>query len=167
MTVVAKTIDHATLRSLAESGQAPDAEAVSTPTGWKVTVHLGRERRQLIAQRSRETRMFKRMESVVNYLTSVGIAQFKVDASKFSPSEISHGTRPDRSEALKNAHQAAEYNRWFDEQVQEAIDDPSPAIPHSEVKLHFDKKKAALIENLTKEDMSRLTELRMARKVRR
>ena len=31
------------------------------------------------------------------------------------------------------AEEAAAYDRWFREQVQQAIDDPRPAIPHDQV----------------------------------
>ncbi len=41
--------------------------------------------------------------------------------------------RPDRSEALKHAHEAAAYDAWFREQVRASIDDPRLSIPHAEV----------------------------------
>ena len=43
---------------------------------------------------------------------------------------------------------AEAHDRWFRAQVQEALDDPRPAIPHEEVKAYFDKRKAALLATL-------------------
>ena len=34
---------------------------------------------------------------------------------------------------MRRAHEAAEHDRWFREQVQAALDDPSPGIPHEAV----------------------------------
>lgn len=36
-------------------------------------------------------------------------------------------------EAMKNADTATAYNKWLTAEVQEAIDDTSPTIPHAEV----------------------------------
>jgi hypothetical protein len=41
------------------------------------------------------------------------------------------GGRPDRAEAMKATHaNAAAYDKWLREQVQEAINDPRPTIAH-------------------------------------
>lgn len=37
----------------------------------------------------------------------------------------------------------AEYEAWFRAKVQEALEDPRPAIPHETVKAHFAKRRAA------------------------
>lgn len=36
-----------------------------------------------------------------------------------------------------------EYDAWFRAKVQEALDDPRPAIPHETVKAHFAKRRVA------------------------
>lgn len=38
---------------------------------------------------------------------------------------------------------SAKYDAWFRAKVQEALDDPRPAIPHETVKAHFAKRRAA------------------------
>ncbi|MGD0682566.1 MAG: hypothetical protein ABR990_10980 [Terracidiphilus sp.] len=43
------------------------------------------------------------------------------------------------------AANAAEHDAWFRAKVQEAIDDPRPAIPHGKVSAHFAKRRAAAI----------------------
>lgn len=35
--------------------------------------------------------------------------------------------------AMNNADEVAEYNKWLKAEVQEALDDTSPTIPHSDV----------------------------------
>ena len=53
-------------------------------------------------------------------------------------------TRPYTTAALKNAHVATAYDKWLKAEVQEAIDDTSPSIPHEEVKQLFAAKREAL-----------------------
>ena len=40
---------------------------------------------------------------------------------------------------------AAEHDAWFRAKMQEALDDPRPAIPHKEVKAHFAKRRTAAL----------------------
>jgi len=49
----------------------------------------------------------------------------------------------DREQNL--APNSAEHDNWFRAKVQKALDDPRPAIPHAEVKLHFAQKRAAAL----------------------
>lgn len=41
------------------------------------------------------------------------------------------------------ARNAAEHDVWFRAKVQEALDDPRPAVPHEQVKAHFARRRAA------------------------
>lgn len=141
-----ETIDHSTLHKLVESGVVDAAHVIGTQGGWSLTVKYGHTERPLAAQRSRQIRLFKRLETVVNYLKDVGIARFEVDASNYDPDGKKKTTRPDRAEALKRAHEAAAYDAWFREQVQAAIDDPRPALSHEEAKSLFAARKKALLK---------------------
>ena len=40
---------------------------------------------------------------------------------------------------------SAEYDAWFRAKVQEALDDPRPAVPHERVKAHFAKRRATAL----------------------
>jgi DNA-damage-inducible protein J len=40
---------------------------------------------------------------------------------------------------------AAEHDAWFRAKVQEALNDPRPAIPHKRVEAHFAKRRAAAL----------------------
>ncbi len=59
---------------------------------------------------------------------------------------LARRTRPDRAAALKRAHEAAAYDKWFRSQVQEALDDPRPGIPHAEVSARWVKQRAQLLK---------------------
>lgn len=139
-----ETIDHTTLHRLVEAGAVRAAHVVSTPGGWALTVKFGLKERPLAAQRSRQIRLFKKLETLVSYLKDVGIAQFDVDASNYSPESQNRTPRPDRSAALKRAHEAMAYDAWFREQVQASIDDPRPAVSDEEARQRFAARKNAL-----------------------
>lgn len=139
-----ETIDHTTLHRLVEVGAVRAAHVVGTPGGWALTVKFGLNERPLAAQRSRQIRLFKKLETLVSYLKDVGIVQFDVDASNFSPESQDRNTRPDRSAALKRAHEAVAYDTWFREQVQTSIDDPRPAVSDEEARRRFAARKNIL-----------------------
>lgn len=128
-----ETIDHTTLSRLAEAGAVRSAHVVGQKGGWGLLVKYGMTERALAAQRSHQVRIFRKFETLVNYLKGVGIARFDVDAVNYDAGTLTTRTRPDRSEAMKSAHEAAAYNKWLKAEVQEAIDDTSPTIPHTDV----------------------------------
>lgn len=128
-----ETIDHTTLSRLAEAGAVRSAHVVGQKGGWGILVKYGMTERALAAQRSHQVRIFRKFETLVSYLKGVGIARFDVDAVNYDAGTLTTRTRPDRSEAMKSAHEAAAYNKWLKAEVQEAIDDTSPTIPHADV----------------------------------
>jgi len=91
--MTAKTIDHTTLSRLVEAGAVRGAHVVGQAGGWAVTVKYGMAERSLAAQRSRQVRLFKRMETLVSYLKAVGISRFDVDAARYTPEGGARGTR--------------------------------------------------------------------------
>ena len=115
-----ETIDHTTLTKLAQAGVVRSAHVVGQAGGWGILVKYGMTERALAAQRSRQVRVFRKLETLVDYLRGLGIPRFDVDAANFDPAGGSVYTRPDTSEALKKAHEAAAYDKWFRAQVQEA-----------------------------------------------
>lgn len=127
-----ETIDHTTLRKLAEARVVRSAHVVAQEGGWGVLVKYGMTERALAAQRSHQVRIFRKLETLVDYLKGVGISRFDVDAANYDPNSAASHKRPDRAAAMKDAHAAAAYTRWLSAEIQEAIDDPSPTIPHDE-----------------------------------
>ncbi|EJC85188.1 hypothetical protein Rleg4DRAFT_7828 [Rhizobium leguminosarum bv. trifolii WSM2297] len=147
--MTAETIDHSTLSRLVEAGAVDAAHVVGKTGGWSVVIRYGKAERPLAAQRSRQVRVFKRIDTLVSYLKDVGISQFDVDAADYVSATTS---RPDRAEALRRTHEAAEYDKWFREQVEEAIreaDDPNTVwIPHEVVKEEMARERAELVARL-------------------
>jgi hypothetical protein len=144
-----KTIDHTTLSRLVEAGAVRGAHVVGHEGGWSVTIRYGKAERALAAQRSRQVRLFKRMETLVSYLRDVGISRFDVDAADYALETVKTHSRPDRAEALRRAHQAAAHDAWFREQVEIALkeaDDPATVWVSSEdAKKRMAKKRAELV----------------------
>lgn len=133
------TIDHATLSRLVEAGAVHGAHVVGQPGGWAVMVKYGMQERPLATQRSRQVRVFRRFETLVSYLKDVGLSQFDVDAANYDQNSATAPKRPDRAEALKQAHEAAAYDKWFREQVQASIDDPRPSVSNEEANAHMER----------------------------
>jgi hypothetical protein len=127
-----ETIDHTTLTKLAEAGVVRSAHAVGQGGGWGILVKYGTTERVLAAQRSQQVRIFRKLETLVEYLKGVGIPRFSVDAVAYDPHSVAATKRPDRAAAMKEAHAAGAYTKWLKAEVQEAIDDTSPTVAHDE-----------------------------------
>ena len=144
--MAAETIDHSTLTELVEAGALRGAHVVGQPGGWSLRVKYGAAERALAAQRSRQVRVFRRIETLVSYLKDVGIEHFDVDAADYQAE--GGKTRPDRAEAMRRAHEAAAHDKWFRDQIEEAIkeaDDPNTEwVPHEVVKQDMARQRAEL-----------------------
>ncbi len=139
-------INHSTLAKLVESGGVRAAHVIGLAGGWRISVKCGSSVRPLAAQRGK-VRLFSRLETAAAYLKAIGIARFDVDALGYDP-ERTLRARPDRSASLKRAHAAAAYDQWFRSQVQEALDDPRPGMPHEEVSARWRRKRSQLLKKL-------------------
>jgi hypothetical protein len=138
-----QTIDHNMLARLIDAGTECGARIVGQSGGWTVRVLYGAAEQTLTAQRTRQVRLFRKMDTLVAYLKDIGIVRFTVDASNYDP-DGAKLVRPDRAAAMKRAHEAAAFDAWFCTQVQAAIDDPRPSVSHDQAKKRFAARKAAL-----------------------
>lgn len=126
------TIDHNTLAHLIEAGAVLGADIVGQPGGWRIVVKYGVSERMLAARRG-AVRVFKRFETLVTYLKELGIAEYRVNAADYDPASAkAHKMRPDASERLKRAHEAAAYDAWLQSKVAVSLagigDGSNPAI---------------------------------------
>src|ERR1700757_1824283 len=92
----------------------------------------------LVTTRTKQPRRFADPRKAMLLLREMGIASVQVDATRWNPDEAMAGApRPDRSVAMKRAHEAAAHDRWFRSQVEEAVqelNDPATvSIPHEQV----------------------------------
>lgn len=143
---MSEAIDHGTLSQLAQAGVISGTQIVAQEGSWFVRVRLGEQKRLLTSQRSRKLRLFRRMETLVAYLKSLGITRFDVDASAFEADAPVENSRPDRARAMKQIHEAAAYEQWFRKQVQQAVDDDSQGVSDADARRQFAAKRAALLQ---------------------
>lgn len=88
----------------------------------------------LAKARSSEPRRFGNLLSALNVLRGVGITLGQFDASEWNPDEKEETAgKRGRGEAMRRAHQAAAYTEQLAAEIQEAIGDPRPSIPHDDV----------------------------------
>lgn len=110
----AQTIKPATLAELAEAGGNFCVSVQVQGDGWIVYVHDETHDYSLLDIDGAEVALFASLITVEQRLRELGVVQFDVNG------------RIDR-----DAEDAA-YSAWVRAQVQEALDDPSPLIPHDE-----------------------------------
>lgn len=144
MATARETIDHVTLSRLVEANAVKGASIIGQPGGWGVVIKYGMTERALAAKRG-SVRIFRKFETLVSYLKGIGVTKYQVDATGFDLVALKTTHRGEiASNRMKAAHEAAAYDKWFREQVQEAIDDPRSSIPNAEVKKHFAAKRKEL-----------------------
>lgn len=130
-----QTIDTAMAKRLVEAQALRGAAIIGQPGGWSVMLKLGMTEKPLGTQRGDRPRLWRSLDKCVQYLKSeLQLARFDLlDATQHSPAATGSRVRQDTAERMRRAHEAAEHDRWFREQVQAALDDPSPGIPHEAV----------------------------------
>lgn len=95
--------------------------------------------------RGGEPRRFGNPIAALSLLRDLGITVGQFDASDWNPAEKVVNRRDDaRAQVLRGAHEAAAYNQWLAAEIQEAIDDPRPSVPHDEVVARMDARIARL-----------------------
>jgi hypothetical protein len=136
MAITVDTIDRTTLEHLVEAGAVKGASIVGQPGGWGVVVHYGLTERVLAARRG-AIRNFKKFETLVEYLKSIGLAKYQVDATGYEPgAPASDRKRTDAAERMKDAHAAVAYRNWLEGKVSAAragmADGSNKPIPDAE-----------------------------------
>lgn len=106
MSLSAHTIDHRTLVHLVEAGAVRTVNIVGQPGGWAVVVRYGMGERALAAKRG-TVRVFRKFETLANYLKGISIDQYQVDARQFdSLALMATRTRTDAAARLRKVHAA-------------------------------------------------------------
>lgn len=154
MNINVPSIDHASLIRLAEADSIIETHVVGQGGGWSVLVRYGNQSRVLAAQRGNAARVFKKMDTLVSYLKDAGISKFDVDSASFDAEAGSVRARPDRAQALRNAHEAAAHDAWFRGQVHlardEADGDDAQWVAHEAVAESWAAKRKALAAKVGK-----------------
>ena len=116
----AKTVKLATLRELVEAGSVRSAAIIGLPGGYAVQVRYGMSDRALAA-RTGDVRIFSKIDGAAKTLRGLGVVKAELDTSGYSPSSVLSMRRPDRTQALKDAHKSALHDKWFRDQVELAV----------------------------------------------
>lgn len=129
------TIDTLMARQMVEAAAIRGAAIVGQPGGWSVMLKIGMTEKPLGTQRTDKPRTWRSLDTCMAYLREeLKIVRVDgLDASNYSGAAVTRARRPDTAARMKAAHDAAAYDKWFRAQVQEALDDPRPSIPHEEV----------------------------------
>lgn len=143
-----ETIDQATLVNLVQAGAIHDASVIGQPGGWEVVVRYGKVRRALAVKQGK-VRIFRKLDTLDSFLRGIGLLQYQVDASQFDPTKTVR-TNAAASLRLKQAHEAAAYDKWFGAEIDQAVteaDDPTTQwVSHDEAKAGWAKKRAELVK---------------------
>lgn len=144
------TVDQAMLEKLAASGSLQRVRAVAQTGGWRVVVQYGTSESTLVVRRG-NVRVWPKLDTLVNFLVRMQIAEFEVDATAFQPG--THVARPrlDAAERMRAAHEAAAYDRWFRGQVREGIEDPRPRVPHEVVLREMADENDAMLASIARD----------------
>ncbi|QCP50893.1 hypothetical protein FAZ95_18120 [Trinickia violacea] len=136
-----------TLKELIEANTAFGAVVHGEKGGYVVIVKYGAVERTVAARSNKgelSIRVFATLDSVDNFLrTRVHLTHYEVDSGGFEPAERKTRYAP-ASARMKRAHEAAEHDKWFREQVQRGLDDPHPGIANEDVRTDFAERRAAL-----------------------
>ena len=95
--------------------------------------------------RSTDPRRFGSPSSALVVLRDIGIVVALLDATNWNPDrkEVTQ-SRESRARAMREAHEAAAYNRLLAGEIQASIDDPRPNLSHDEVMAEMDADIATL-----------------------
>lgn len=150
------TIDTAMVKRLVEASAIRGAAIIGQPGGWSVVLKYGKEERPLGLQRADRPRLWRSLDTCVDYLKDeLHIERIdQLDATRHSPQDPLPGkSRPDAAERMRKAFAAADHDRWFREQVEIGLkeaDDPATVwVGHEEVQRERAEWRAELQKRLS------------------
>lgn len=128
------------LRATANAGGVAGATLKGQGGGFFIEIATRSGHNAILSKaRSSQPRRFGNPTSAITVLRNVGIEVAQIDVRNWNPDEkdISK-SRESRAEALREAHEAAAYNHWLAGEIQQAVNDPQPSVPHAEVMERID-----------------------------
>lgn len=123
------------LRAAASAGGVKSVTLKGQGGGFFIEIAIRSGQNAVLAKaRSIVPRRFGSPTSALIVLRDVGIAVAQIDATNWNPDQKDMTrSRLRLAEAMRDAHEAAAYNQWLAGEIQAAIDDPRPSIPHDDV----------------------------------
>lgn len=144
------TIDQA--RSAAAAGGVLSANLRPVGSMFELEFETRNGAAKLIASVSKKARRFGNPVKAFEIVRELGLEGGHFSVAQWRPEEreLDRAARPDKSAALKATHESAAYDKWFRAQVQEALEDPRPGIPHEQVQAEWAIERAELLERVEK-----------------
>ena len=115
----ANTFDFKEMRALVESDEDCDVSVVGANGDWHIFIHTHADVRALSRTSGGSPAAFPTLTDVELELRELGVVHFEVVCSG-----------ADKTMDVPLTEADPEYDAWFRAQVQQALDDPSPPIPH-------------------------------------
>jgi len=136
-------IDGKAVQELVQARGIQGATILGQAGGWAVLVRHGAVEHVVAAQRARQPRLWRNLNTAAAYVRDqLGLPRFDVDTGAYDPAAIAR-TRPDQAERLRRQHEAAAHDTWFRAQVREALDGiaggTNPPVADEEVRARLDK----------------------------
>jgi hypothetical protein len=117
-----ETIDGRVVKGLVEANALAGASVIGQAGGFAVVVRYGDEERAIAAQRSRQIRLWRNLNTAAAYVQhELGVERFEVDMS-YLDIAASDRSRPDTAERQRQLREAAEHDTWFRAEVQRTVD---------------------------------------------
>ena len=148
------TIDTGMVKQLVEAAAIRGASIVGQSGGWSVMIKLGNVEKQLRTQRTNKPRLWRSLDRCVEYLKNeLHIVRFDLlDATNYEHAAAGGKARVDTAERMRRTHEAAGHDKWFREQVEQAVkeaDDPNGEwVSHQDAKASWAKKRTKLLERI-------------------
>ena len=148
------TIDTAMAKRMVEAAAIRGASIIGQPGGWAVMLKLGTQEKPLGVQRSDKPRIWRSLDSCMEYLKKeLHIARVDLlDATDHSDVPLVGKSRPDAAKRMRGAFEAADRDKWFRSEVTQALkeaDDPStPWVSNEEANNSWAAKRAKLAKRV-------------------
>ncbi len=120
--MTAETIEHKTFASLAKAGAVSDVTVTAHGRAWSILAKVRKTFFTVAAKRG-GPREFAKFETAVIYLQELGIQRYEVDSQDFDATALPKRRREDAAAKLRQAHEAAEHDAWFREQVRIGLEE--------------------------------------------
>ena len=146
------TIDTAMAKRLVEAAAIRGATIIGQLGGWSVLLKLGNAEKSLCTQRTGKPRLWRSLDRCIEYMKQdLHIARFDLlDATNYSNATPGGRARADTAERMRRTHEAALHDKWFREQVGQAVkeaDDPNTEwVSQEDAKASWARKRAELVK---------------------
>ncbi|MFH1493832.1 MAG: hypothetical protein ABIG70_03450 [Pseudomonadota bacterium] len=127
-----QTMNLEQLRASTEAGGVLGVTLKAEGAAFYVNIETRRGEAVMVKAKSKEPRKFADPRKAMLVLRELGIRELRIDGSQWRPEEreLDRMHRPDRSAALKSAHEAKAYTDWAQEKVATSLADPAPSVAH-------------------------------------